>query len=182
MTASPSPEAVERRTPEERAERWLRAERLWCQKTCPPEKSCRCRENRTTLTAVIHEAATAAVLAARASLASPPEGWRPIESYPHGTSSRQGDWLERGPRVLLWVPAWSMPVLGVGLRDWTGDVAFEAERGLSVCCRPTHWMPLPEAPETARRAASQTGSDLSGEAPSGLRPSDCDPSRGEPEQ
>lgn len=62
-------------------------------------------------------------------LAQQPEGWRSIETAP-----------KDGTRVLICHTGWYSPVVGrFELREWLDD-----EQMVRL---PTHWMPLPAAPE-----------------------------------
>ena len=61
-------------------------------------------------------------------------GWQPIETAP-----------KDGTQVLLYWPIWSdTPGIGCWLKnEWVVEGALYSVEG------PTHWMPLPKAPETA---------------------------------
>ena len=57
--------------------------------------------------------------------------WQPIETAPEATV------------LLVWLPNYGV---GVATKTTTHGLAHWWHRGESEACYPTHWMPLPEAP------------------------------------
>ena len=69
--------------------------------------------------------------------------WQPIETFPLPEFVAK-DWHKPGPRVLLWINRYAI----IGSYGYTqrGKGRWQ-EYGRT--CVPTHWMPLPSAPDTS---------------------------------
>ena len=98
-----------------------------------------------------HGIGTAAAPTVKDSLTPAAPQWQPIETAP-----RDGTAILLGSRGGSWIGKW-LPVYASGYRPdnpWSSLMLNHDHMG-EKWCKPTHWMPLPAAPDAARAQAQK---------------------------